>query len=64
MNVLKMENTTFSILKEPSYPLSPNELHILDLGLMFCPDQQIDIFKMIKDPHLFARWLMFKVIYN
>lgn len=37
---------------------------MLKLGLTFCPDENADKFELIKDLHLFARCLMYKVLYD
>lgn len=40
-----------------------DQTQVFSLGLTFCPDQEVDAFKLIKDVNLFARKL-FKVIFN
>lgn len=47
-----------------SYSLTVDESRILQLGLTFCPDANVDQFDIIKDIHLFARRFMFKTIYH
>lgn len=47
-----------------TYPLSEDEAVVLKLGLTYCPDQEADKFKLVKDMHLFARHLIYKVIYD
>lgn len=34
------------------------------MGLSFCPDGEADKFELVKDLHLFARRLMYKVLYD
>lgn len=41
-----------------------DQIHVLQLGLTFCPSNDFDKFALIKDIHLFARKLLYKVIYD
>lgn len=54
----------FQILNLSSYTLTNDETNVLQLGLTFCPDTNVDRFKVIKDIHLFARRLLYKTIYH
>lgn len=53
-----------SIINLSSYILNEHEEQVLKLGLTFCPDFQLDKFHLIKDLHLFARRLLYKVIFD
>lgn len=55
---------TFDIINLSSHPLSGDESEVLHLGLTFSPDEEADRFQLIKDLHLFARRLMYKVLYD
>lgn len=44
--------------------MSDSEAQVLKLVPTFCPDSQVDKFDLIKDVHLFARRLMYKVIFD
>lgn len=44
--------------------LTDEQTHVLKLGLTFCPSTDLDRFQLIKDIHLFARRLLFKIIYD
>lgn len=45
-----------------SHQLSDKEILVLQKGLLFCPDQNLDIFECVKDVNLFARKLLMKVM--
>lgn len=47
-----------------SVDLTADQVQVLKLGLTFCPSTDLDRFQLIKDIHLFARRLLFKVIYD
>lgn len=52
------------IINLSSHPLSQDEDRVLKLSLTFCPDENADKFELIKDLHVFARHLMYKVLYD
>lgn len=54
LNVIKLMDKT----------LSNDAKELLQLGLSFCPVQNLDKFTVIKDLNLFTRKLLLKVIYD
>lgn len=46
-----------------SYSLSDEEIQVLKLGLTFRPNSHMEKLRLIKYIHLFARRLMYKVLY-
>lgn len=53
-----------SVINLTPYPLSDDELIVLKLGLSFCPNANIDKYKVIKDLYLFTRKLKYKHIFD
>lgn len=53
-----------NVVNLSSYPLSDAEIQILEKGLSFWPDHNIDVFENIKDLNLFARKLYLHVVLN
>lgn len=45
-------------------PLTQAERDLLQKGLSFCPDADLDTFTVIKDLHLFARKLYYKSLFS
>lgn len=44
--------------------MTEDELTILQLGFTFCPDPEADQYELVKGLHLFARRLMYQVLYD
>lgn len=53
-----------NIINLSSHTLSLEETQILQRGLGFCPNENIDKFEFTKDLQLFARRLLLKNMYN
>lgn len=52
------------IINLSSVSLTDDQIYVLKLRLTFWPSTNIDRFQLVKDIHLFARRLLFKVIYD
>ncbi|XP_073491307.1 uncharacterized protein [Aquarana catesbeiana] len=63
-SILDGNRDKFDIINLSSHPLTEDETTLLELGLTFCPDEEANKFELIKDLHLFARHLMYKVLYD
>ncbi|XP_077344465.1 uncharacterized protein LOC143988608 [Lithobates pipiens] len=61
---LDSSTNELSIINLSSQRLSEPELEVLKLGLTFCPDSNTTKFQLIKDLHLFARRLLYRVIFD
>ena len=53
----------FQVVNLSSCELSVDQISVLELGLSFCPTQNIDAFELIKDINLFSRKLMLKILF-
>lgn len=43
--------------------MTADQIQVVGLGLTFCPDQEVNAFE-VKDVNLFARKIMFKIIFD
>lgn len=51
------------VINLSDHTLTPPQLEVLSLGLTFSPTSRFDTFSAVKDLHLFARKLLFKIYY-